>query len=136
MIFWLSAGIGALLWLIGVLVRRYGDAEVGGAIAWIGGICAAVGFVSGLSLLSGGLSVLGLLAVICAGFATLGPTDQRVGFWLVAIGFALEGVNQLPGQGAEWLTTIAVIACALGLAALLNTWLRSAMRSSSTTETG
>jgi len=135
-IFWLTAGIGVLLLLCGALLRKYGDSDVGGAVVWIGGVCAAGGFVCELSLMSGGLNALALLAAVCMGFALLGPSGQRVGFGLVAAGFAIEGVNQLPGLGAEWLTTIAVIAGVLGLAALLNTWLRGAMRSRSTSETG
>lgn len=124
MIFWLLVFIGVPLFLGGVGLRRAGNAEVGGVVRWIGGMCAAIGFVGGVSLLSGGLNLVGFLAVVAAYFGETARQNQRIGFRLLAIGLALGAVNELPGRGGEWLTTLAIIAGGLGLAALINAWVR------------
>jgi hypothetical protein len=126
LIFWLLVFIGVPLFLGGVGLQRAGFVEVGGVVRWIGGVCAAIGFVGGVSLLSGGLNLLALVAVVAAYFGETARQDQRIGFRLLAIGLALGSVDELPGRSGEWLVTLAIIAAGLGLAALLNAWIRKA----------
>jgi hypothetical protein len=77
-----------------------------------------------MSLLGGGLNLLALLAAVAAYFGETAPQNQRIGFWLLAVGLALGAWDQLPGRSGEWLVTLAIIAVGLGLAALLNAWIR------------
>jgi hypothetical protein len=124
LIFGLFAGIGAVMLLGGAALKRYGSAEVGNAIVWIGAVCLAGGFFGEVSVLSGGPSFPALLAVAGGALALVGPSDGRVGSALISLGLAVEAVNELPGLGVQSLTTIAVIAVVLGIASVLNNWLR------------
>jgi hypothetical protein len=124
LIFWLNVYIGVPLFFGGIGLQRAGSVEVGGVVRWIGGIWAAIGFVGGMSLLGGGLNLLALIAAVAAYFGETAPQNQRIGFWLLAVGLALGAWDKLQGRSAEWLVTLAIIAAGLGLAALVNAWLR------------
>lgn len=134
LIFWLSVALGVPLYLGGIALRRYGDPDVAGVMMWIGGICAAGGFVCVISLQQGEINYLALLAVVFAFFGEVARPDQRVGVRLLALGLALAAVNQLPGLrfGGMWLTTVAILAALLGLISVANSLLRRQAKDQST----
>ncbi|MBV8171378.1 MAG: hypothetical protein JO219_05545 [Candidatus Eremiobacteraeota bacterium] len=112
--------------LLGVpLIRRAGNGGVAEVTSGIGAICLAGGFVGLVSLYAGGFSLLAVLAVLCAFFATRARASMQVGLGVLALGLALGAIYQLPGQASQWLATLAIIALALGAASALTGWLRA-----------
>jgi hypothetical protein len=92
--------------------------EIHSTVMGIGEIVGWGGFISGISLATGGISVLAILAALCAVLARRAPDKFVVGWWTLAAGLTLAAVNQWPGLGTEWLTTVAIVLMVLGLAAV------------------
>ncbi|MBV8082615.1 MAG: hypothetical protein JOY86_06490 [Candidatus Eremiobacteraeota bacterium] len=127
-------GIGIVLFIGGSILQRAGNAEVDGeeispTVMAIGEVCGWGGFICGLSLAIGAPSILAILAAVSALAAARTPGQLSVGFWTLSAGLALAAINQWPGLGMEWLTTVAIVAMLLGISAIAASWLKPVAQS-------
>ena len=112
--------MGALLVLLGGVLRWTTQSPVGTAMLAIGGVCAAAGAVGALSLTNGAAAPWALAASLFAALAALGPRTMRPGSALLATGMALGCLDRLVAGSPMWLGTLVIIVLALGVAALAN----------------
>lgn len=122
------------MYLGGFALCHIGVAEVDGeeihsVVMGIGEVVGWGGFICGMSLATGSISVLAILAALCAVLARRAADKLVVGLWTLAAGLTLAAVNQWPGLGMEWLTTVAIVLMGLGLAAVAASWLKPVTQS-------
>jgi hypothetical protein len=106
--------------LLGGVLRWKTRSPVGTAMLAIGGVSIGAGVVGALSLTNGAAAEWALAAVLFAALAALGPVAMRPGSALLSAGMGLGCLFQVVAGRPMWLSTLAIILVALGLAALVN----------------